>query len=108
MPAALHSSVRQLGTRRRWLRSGAFRWDRKFADSPLEEAGFELSVPHDTTKVSRPLISPQPGFRKRVSEEPGLCRLVGGGEWIRTSSTEDAPCPSSSSIANVPTFPKLA
>jgi hypothetical protein len=24
------------------------------ADSPLEEAGFELSVPRDTTKVSRP------------------------------------------------------
>jgi hypothetical protein len=23
-------------------------------DSPLEEGGFELSVPHDTTKLSRP------------------------------------------------------
>jgi hypothetical protein len=32
--------------------------DRRFADSPLEETGFEPSVPRDTTEVSRGLDVP--------------------------------------------------
>jgi hypothetical protein len=37
--------------------------DRKFADSPLKEAGFEFSIPGEATKVSRPSMSPLPDSR---------------------------------------------
>jgi len=54
-PPALHASPKDRHHRRRGdqSRCGDAR-NRKFVDSPLEGAGFERSVPLDTTKVSGP------------------------------------------------------
>jgi hypothetical protein len=61
------------------------------SDSPLEEAGFELSVPHDTTKLSRPphvassLIS---GNEKIVGANPRRCRPWTPGAFRRDQQFE--------------------
>jgi hypothetical protein len=45
------------------------RWDREFADSPLEESGFEPLVPLTTETLFRTPIRPPPG-RKRLKSGP--------------------------------------
>jgi hypothetical protein len=60
-------------------------WDREFADSPLEESGFEPSVPHRMATASRlflplarcPLLQDGPFFDKEPAEFRSWLPLAG-------------------------------
>ena len=73
--------------------------NRKFADSPLEEGGFELVVP---PRTERPWET-QPGYHRDVEPETRASRLGMPYRAFRSSGTEGSnpPSPSRQSVSAV-------
>jgi hypothetical protein len=94
--------VRRLAPGGEWIRNFSsaisdVRGTESFADSPLEEGGFELAVP---PRTERPWET-QPGYYRDVEPETRTSRLAMPSRAFRSSGTEGSnPLSSSGESAN--------